>query len=159
MSTTIDAAAGEALRDAGIARVAAKHPALARRIKRAWVRLLLENPRVNADMVRGVVDLEGEADPRVFGDAPLSLSRAGIAANTDDFSRSVRPEAHRRPIPWWTLNDRAKALAWLEANPPIPDPAPEPPPATKPVSDAGTQATLFAADAEPNPYRRIGGAA
>ena len=117
---TTNAAAGEQLRDQGIARVASKHPVAARRIARAWVRLALDKLTVNADDVRAAVELPAGADPRLCGAAPLRLARLGILQHTQDFTRSMRPESHRRPIPWWSLGNRAAAVAFLRDNPEIP---------------------------------------
>jgi hypothetical protein len=43
------------------------------------------------------------------------IGRAGL-------SRSVRPQAHGRDLPLWTISDRAAALAWLATHPDLADP-------------------------------------
>ncbi len=57
---------------------------------------------------------------------PLPLAELGIIQHTG-YTPTRRPEAHARPVAVWALADRAAALAWLAANPPLPDPEPAAP--------------------------------
>ena len=72
---------------------------------------------------RRVVELPEGVNPVCLGSVPGLLARAGIIERAG-FTCTNRAAAHARPVTRWRLADRLGALAWLEANPDAPDPAP-----------------------------------
>lgn len=111
---------GADLRDRALNLLAARRPALVRDIQRAAVRLALDPGRADltADDLRAAVPIPAGIRPHVVGTAVRALAVAGILRH-DGYRLSTRPVAHCRPVTVWTLADRAAALAWLAAHPPI----------------------------------------
>jgi hypothetical protein len=100
---TAGRAEGDRRRDTAHALLLLHRACLVRRVQRAYLDLLLTAVRTLAEL--------------------RLIRRAGL-------TRSTRPEAHGRDLPLWEIADRSAVLAWLAANPDLPDPNP-------------TQRTLF----------------
>ncbi|QEL14039.1 hypothetical protein [Limnoglobus roseus] len=100
---------------------------LIRHARRVLLRRLLAEGTATIDDVRAAVAVPTDVDPKFFGAVPLKLAKAGIIAK-NGYAESERAEAHGRPVIRWRLIDRAKAEAWLAANPAD---APTPPPARR----------------------------
>jgi hypothetical protein len=84
--------------------------------RRAMLRRMLDTGRATADDTREAVELPPGIDPKAFGAVPGALARAGIIRR-DGYAKTTRKVAHARNVAVWVLVDRAKALAWLAANP------------------------------------------
>ncbi len=118
---TAGLAEGERRRDAATALLAETRAWLVRCGCRLFVRQLLKTGTATADdIARGVQTAPG-IDRRLLGAVPLTLAKAGVA-ELDGYQRSTRPERHASVIAVWRLTDRAAALAWLDKNPPLPEP-------------------------------------
>jgi hypothetical protein len=106
-----------------IALLSARRESIVRRGRRALLARLLEAETATIDSVRAAVPLPAEVNPKVFGAVPSELVEIG-AIIADGFTRTVRPEAHARPVQIWRLHDRQAAEEWLATHPDLPDPAP-----------------------------------
>jgi len=115
-------AEGERRRDAALALLNAKRPAVVRRLQRAAVLIALDTGTVTADDVRAVVPIPWPINPKVNGAALNTLAELGIL-HAGDYIRSRRAVAHARPVRVWHIADRIAALTWLAAHPEYPDPA------------------------------------
>jgi hypothetical protein len=113
---------GEARRDAALAQLSARRPAIIRDIQRAAVRLALDLGNITADDIRAAVTIPPGVRPTVVGAAVRVLAIAGIIRKID-FRPSRRPVAHARPLTVWALTDHAAALRWLADHPALPKPA------------------------------------
>lgn len=91
--------------------------------RRALLRRLLDNDTATADHVRDAIELPRGIDPVCLGAVPGALARGGIIERAG-YAPSSRADAHHRPVSVWRLADRDGALAWLEAHPDRPEPAP-----------------------------------
>jgi len=109
---------GETRRDAALNLLADRRPVLVRDIRRAAVRLALTGDTFTADDLRAAVDIPDGINPVVVGSAVRALAVAKIIRK-DGSRNSKRKRAHARPNAVWTLADRAAAVAWLAANPPL----------------------------------------
>ncbi len=98
-----------------------RRAALIRRVQHAYLILLLDRGPSTTDPVRSTVPIPEGTDPRLVGAAVRQLAELELIHRAG-LSRSVRPEAHGRDLPLWTVSDRAAALAWLTCNPELPDP-------------------------------------
>jgi hypothetical protein len=125
-------AEGEALKLAAHALLAARREVYVRRGRRALLLRLLAAGTATADDVRDAVELPPGINPKLFGAVPGLLAAAGIIEAVG-YTRTARKEGHARPVLRWRLADRAAALAWLGANPDLPD-----------LEPANSQPTLFA---------------
>lgn len=104
----------------------ARRDVLISRARRVFVRLLLAGAQiVTADDLRDRVDVPESADPRFFGVVPGPLARAGIIRPAG-YRKSIRPEAHARPVTAWELADGEKAQRWLATHPEPVDATPAP---------------------------------
>ncbi len=121
---TTDRPDGEALRDDALSLLRAHRAVLVRRIQRAFLRYLLDTGPDTSDAVRALVPIPPGIDPRVVGAAVRALSAdCGLITSTGR-DKSRRREAHARTLDVWTIRDRSAAVAWLIANPELPDPGP-----------------------------------
>lgn len=111
-------ASGEARRDAALDLLRRHRAALCRDLCRAIVGLALDRGTLTADDVRAAVTIPAGIRPVVVGAAMQAVADAGLITCID-YRRSRRPVAHARPVRVWRLADRAAALAWLAARPPI----------------------------------------
>lgn len=119
MNTIPHPPSGGQLRDAALAALAARRPALVRDIQRAAVRLALDRGELTADDLRAAVTIPPGIRPVVVGAAVRMLAVAGILVHAG-YRKSLRPVAHRRPLAVWRLADAARAAAWLADHPPLP---------------------------------------
>jgi hypothetical protein len=122
-SLLANAAEGEQRKRFALALLADTRRALIRRASRALLDLLLQTGTATADQLRELVPLPEGVNPKVFGAVFAGLAEKNLIRQFG-FEPSRRPEAHRRPVGVWQLTDRAAALAWLAANPELPDLAP-----------------------------------
>ncbi len=125
-SATLDRQAGRAegerRKDAAHALLAARRSRLIRRGRRALLTHLLTAGTATADDVADSAGpIDPSIDPRWRGEVPGPLARAGIIRRTG-YIASCRPIRHASVIAVWELADRAAALAWLAANPELPEP-------------------------------------
>lgn len=109
---------GETRRDDALARLRRHRAALVRDLARATVRIALDRGVLTADDLRDAVPIPDGIRPVVVGAAMQAVADAGLISCID-YRRSRRPVAHARPVRVWQLADRAAALAWLAARPPI----------------------------------------
>jgi hypothetical protein len=122
----LDRAEGERRRDAARSLLAERRAAVVRAGQRALLLRLLDAGTATADDVRDAVPLPPDIGPRCYGAVPTPLAEAGVI-RAAGYQRTARPLAHARPVTVWALADRAAALAWLDAHPPLPDPEPATP--------------------------------
>jgi hypothetical protein len=112
---------GERRRDEALVLLRDRRAALARRLQRALLGLLLTAGPSTSGPLRAVLPLPSGTDPRVVGAAVRGLAtarligRAGLACFT-------RPEAHGRDLPLWAIADCAAVLTWLADHPELPEP-------------------------------------
>ena len=118
-----DRTEGERRKRAELATLEARRRVFVNRGRRALLEALLERGVADADDVRRAVELPEGVNPVCLGSVPGLLARAGIIERAG-FTCTNRAAAHARPVTRWRLADRLGALAWLEANPDTPDPAP-----------------------------------
>ena len=121
---TTDRPDGEALRDCALSLLRTHRAALVRRVQRAFLRCLLDNGPNTSDPVRGSVPIPTGTDPRVMGAAVRALAADFLLIVSTGSAKSRRPEAHARKLDVWSICDRSAAVAWLIANPELPDPGP-----------------------------------
>jgi hypothetical protein len=125
-------AEGERRKLSSQALLEARRAVYVRRGRRALLSQLLAAGTATADDVRAAVELPPGLDPKLFGVVPGPLAEAGIIKPAG-FAKTARPQAHGRPVLRWQLADRGAAVAWLAANPDLPEPE----------ADAPAQRTLF----------------
>lgn len=123
MTEILDIDEGERRRDAALSLLAERRAVVVRAGQRALLLQLLDTGMATADDVRTVVPLPPGIGPRCYGAVPTPLAEAGII-RAAGYQRTARPLAHARPVTVWALADRAAALGWLAAHPPLPDPEP-----------------------------------
>jgi hypothetical protein len=112
---------GEARKRAAHRLLEANRERLVRAGRRALLRHLLDHGTVTADDVRRAVPLPPGVNAKAFGVVPGVLALARII-RADGFVRTGRPVGHARPLIRWVLIDAAAAVAWLAANPELPEP-------------------------------------
>jgi hypothetical protein len=113
---------GERRRDAALALLAERRAAVVRAGQRALLLRLLDAGTATTDDVRAAVEsrpalLRCRADP-----AGRRGHRRARRLHADE-----PPEAHARPVVVLALTDRAAAMAWLDANPEMPEREPAAP--------------------------------
>jgi hypothetical protein len=126
MSTVLNRQAGRAegrrRRDDAHALLAARRGCLIRRARRAMITHLLDHSTVTADDVADSTSPDDpEIDPRLRGDVPGPLARAGIIRRIG-YGQSSRPTRHASTISVWELADRDASLTWLARHPELPEP-------------------------------------
>lgn len=88
--------------------------------RRALLLHLLANGTATAGDVRAAVPTPPGVNPKAFGPVPGPLARSGIIRKCG-FATTARHVANVRTLLVWELADRDKAMAWLTANPELPD--------------------------------------
>ncbi len=111
---------GEARKRSAHALLDARREVYIRRGRSALLLRLLAAGTATADDVRGAVKLLPGINPKLFGAVPGPLAAAGNI-QAAGYVPTARKEGHARPVLRWRLADRAAALAWLAANPDLPD--------------------------------------
>ena len=109
-------AEGDARKLAAHELLKAHREAFVRLAQRTLIEHLLAVGECTIDDVRRVVPLPPRMNAKAFGVVPGPLAKAGLIARVG-FAKTTRPDAHARHIAVWRLIDRAKAIAWLAANP------------------------------------------
>jgi len=112
---------GEARKRAAHRLLEAHRERLVRAARRAILRHLLDHGTATADDVRAAVPLPPGIDPTCFGPVPGLLAKARIIRAVG-FQKTARAVANARQNRVWALVDDAAAVAWLAANPELPDP-------------------------------------
>jgi len=115
-----DAAEGERRRDAALDLLRDRRAALVRHGARLLASRLLDAGTATMDDIAPELETPPDLDRRLVGAIPSTLAKAGVAALTG-YVRSTRPERHASVLGVWRLADRDAALAWLDANPDLPD--------------------------------------
>jgi hypothetical protein len=97
---------GAARRDEALGRMEAKASGeLLAMLRRELSRLLIELDEVTPDDLRGRVQLPSDVNPTIFGAVFRRFSADGLI-ELAGYRRSVRPEAHARPVGIWRALDR-----------------------------------------------------
>jgi hypothetical protein len=111
---------GEARKAAALALLEARRGRLVRRGRRALIDKLLADGAGTIDDVRAAVPVPPGVNPKAFGAVPGPLAKDKIIRPAG-FARTARAAGHARPVTVWELIDPPAAVAWLAANPDLPD--------------------------------------
>jgi hypothetical protein len=103
---------GDRLRDLALDRLRAHRPTLVRRLMRAFLAHLLDNPDDTSDALRALVPIPAGTDPRVVGSAVRGLAELKLTTSVGR-RKTLRGVAHAGKLDVWRVADAAKARHWL----------------------------------------------
>ena len=113
---------GERRKRAAAVRVERRHRVWVRRVQRAFIEHLMEQPTGTTDDIRPRIDAPTEAGTAFWGSAVLSLSITKMIVRVGRHV-SGRAERHGCEIGVWRLAvDHARARHWLDTCPELPTP-------------------------------------